>query len=136
MTSTPTILVVGSLNVDQTLRVPRLPAPGETLTARGATTCYGGKGANQAVAALEHPHIVQVYSETVDRSQNLRLVCMQYVDGTTLEAVIKRLKEIGPKPIAGRTVLEVISELTDGKVQLDCDRARSKTTASVANSSR
>src|SRR5262245_4551256 len=47
----PKIVVVGSLNVDHTMRVARLPAPGETLTARGAMTCFGGKGANQAVAA-------------------------------------------------------------------------------------
>lgn len=51
MKQAPRIVVVGSLNVDQTLRVPRIPAPGETLLARGALTCFGGKGANQAVAA-------------------------------------------------------------------------------------
>jgi ribokinase len=49
--SRPRILVVGSLNVDHTLRVPRLPLPGETLTATATYTEYGGKGANQAVAA-------------------------------------------------------------------------------------
>lgn len=42
---------MGSLNVDHTLRVPRIPVPGETLTAYGESTCLGGKGANQAVAA-------------------------------------------------------------------------------------
>ncbi|MES2598390.1 MAG: ribokinase [Verrucomicrobiota bacterium] len=47
----PKIVVVGSLNVDHTLRVPRIPAPGETLTASRMLTCFGGKGANQAVAA-------------------------------------------------------------------------------------
>lgn len=47
----PKIVVVGSLNVDHTLRVPRIPGPGETLSASGAFTCFGGKGANQAVAA-------------------------------------------------------------------------------------
>lgn len=47
----PSIVVVGSLNVDHTLRVPRIPAPGETLTSRSLLTCFGGKGANQAVAA-------------------------------------------------------------------------------------
>lgn len=45
------ITVVGSLNVDHTLRVPRIPAPGETLTSSSMLTCFGGKGANQAVAA-------------------------------------------------------------------------------------
>lgn len=47
----PRIAVVGSLNVDHTLSVPHIPAPGETLTASGMLTCLGGKGANQAVAA-------------------------------------------------------------------------------------
>jgi ribokinase len=51
MSERPKIVVVGSLNVDHTLRVPRLPAPGETLRAKGAHTCFGGKGANQALAA-------------------------------------------------------------------------------------
>lgn len=51
MNPRPKIVVVGSLNVDHTLRVPRRPAPGETLTASGAFTCFGGKGANQSLAA-------------------------------------------------------------------------------------
>ncbi|GEP45892.1 ribokinase [Brevifollis gellanilyticus] len=51
MSAAPKITVVGSLNVDHTLRVPRIPAPGETLTSSSMLTCFGGKGANQAVAA-------------------------------------------------------------------------------------
>jgi ribokinase len=45
------VVVVGSLNVDHTLRVKRLPAAGETLSALSMMTCHGGKGANQALAA-------------------------------------------------------------------------------------
>ncbi len=45
------VVVVGSLNIDHALRVPRVPAPGETLTARSMFSCLGGKGANQAIAA-------------------------------------------------------------------------------------
>ena len=45
------IVVLGSLNVDLVARVPRLPAPGETLIASGFETLPGGKGANQALAA-------------------------------------------------------------------------------------
>ncbi len=45
------VVVVGSLNIDYTLRVPKIPAPGETLTARSMLSCLGGKGANQAIAA-------------------------------------------------------------------------------------
>ena len=44
-------MVVGSINVDTTMTVDRLPAAGETLLATGARTTLGGKGANQAVAA-------------------------------------------------------------------------------------
>ena len=51
MLQRPKIVVIGSLNVDKTLRVPPIPAPGETITATAAFTCLGGKGANQALAA-------------------------------------------------------------------------------------
>ncbi len=45
------ILVVGSLNMDQVVRVPRLPILGETLLSAGSVQLIpGGKGANQAVA--------------------------------------------------------------------------------------
>jgi ribokinase len=47
----PEITVVGSLNLDATVRVPRLPLPGETVMGRGHAHDTGGKGANQAVAA-------------------------------------------------------------------------------------
>lgn len=45
------VLVVGSVNIDDAVRVQRFPGPGETVGARSADTALGGKGANQAVAA-------------------------------------------------------------------------------------
>jgi ribokinase len=45
------IAVFGSVNMDLTTFVPRLPRPGETLFGRSFLTVPGGKGANQAVAA-------------------------------------------------------------------------------------
>lgn len=45
------ILVLGSSNVDFILRVPRFPKPGETILGENLVTVYGGKGANQAIAA-------------------------------------------------------------------------------------
>ncbi len=45
------IVVVGSLNMDQVVRVPRVPVLGETLLGAGSLRLVpGGKGANQAVA--------------------------------------------------------------------------------------
>src|SRR5579871_879989 len=50
MVSRP-ILVVGSLNMDQVVHVPRVPALGETILGAGSLKLVpGGKGANQAVA--------------------------------------------------------------------------------------
>lgn len=45
------VCVVGSLNLDTTLRVSTLPGPGQTTLASGRSVTRGGKGANQAVAA-------------------------------------------------------------------------------------
>lgn len=45
------ILVFGSLNVDLVTRVPAIPGPGRTVLAPSHEIHYGGKGANQAVAA-------------------------------------------------------------------------------------
>lgn len=45
------VTIVGSLNVDMTLRIKRMPLPGETLAAEGKSSAAGGKGANQAVSA-------------------------------------------------------------------------------------
>jgi ribokinase len=47
----PRLAVLGSLNIDISVAVRRLPAPGETVLGPGAVIAPGGKGANQAVAA-------------------------------------------------------------------------------------
>ena len=45
------LCVLGSINVDHVIRVPYFPKAGETLTGYDYQIAYGGKGANQAVAA-------------------------------------------------------------------------------------
>jgi ribokinase len=44
------IVIIGSINMDLVLRVPRMPLPGETLSGEQFQIIPGGKGANQAVA--------------------------------------------------------------------------------------
>lgn len=45
------IVVIGSSNVDMTMKVDHIPVSGETLTGGVFSQVFGGKGANQAVSA-------------------------------------------------------------------------------------
>lgn len=51
MTRPPHIVVVGSANIDLTTFTDEFPQPGQTIFAREFHLGFGGKGANQAVAA-------------------------------------------------------------------------------------
>lgn len=51
MPKRPRIAVVGSANIDLTTFAERFPKPGETIFGQSFNLGFGGKGANQAVAA-------------------------------------------------------------------------------------
>lgn len=46
------VIVLGSTNVDTILNIQRFPQPGETLAMNSRAVAGGGKGANQAIAAV------------------------------------------------------------------------------------
>jgi ribokinase len=50
--SSHSLVVLGSLNVDHVVRVGAFPRPGETVVGRGYQVGPGGKGSNQALAAV------------------------------------------------------------------------------------
>ena len=47
------VVVVGSSNIDMTVRCRELPLPGQTILGQDFVTTPGGKGANQAVASAK-----------------------------------------------------------------------------------
>lgn len=51
MSAAKTLTVLGSINADHVIHVPHFPQPGETLSGNHYHIVFGGKGANQAVAA-------------------------------------------------------------------------------------
>src|ERR1700757_1367200 len=51
MAKRPRIAVIGSANIDLTTFAERFPKPGETIFGQKFDLGFGGKGANQAVAA-------------------------------------------------------------------------------------
>ena len=66
--------MVGSLNLDTTLRVPRLPLPGETVLGTGRFSDTGGKGANQAVAAARLGRTVAMVGAVGDDDAGVALL--------------------------------------------------------------
>ncbi len=46
------LFVIGSSNMDMVISVPRIPVVGETILGHNFSMIFGGKGANQAVAAI------------------------------------------------------------------------------------
>jgi ribokinase len=62
----PSLVVVGSCNMDLMARARRLPRPGETVIAHETTQRPGGKGANQAVAAARQGLSVSLISAVGD----------------------------------------------------------------------
>jgi serine/threonine protein kinase len=63
----------------------------------------------RTLAQLEHEHIVSVYSESIE--SDLRLLCMQYVAGTTLQRVIQALHGLPRHERNGRAILEAVDQL-------------------------
>lgn len=64
----------------------------------------------RTMASLEHDHIVKVLQEQVDEGRNLRILCLQYVPGTTLKDVIGWLHEKG-RPCDGESLLQAVDVL-------------------------
>lgn len=83
------LVVVGGLNVDLTVPVTRLPAPGETVSGPGARQAAGGKGANQAVAAARLGARVRLVGRVGDDAFGRELLVSVAKEGVDVSAVLK-----------------------------------------------
>ena len=81
------IVVIGSSNMDVVIRVPHIPAPGETILATGLQYFPGGKGANQAVALARLGANVHMIGCVGEDDHGTALISCMKEDGVATEAV-------------------------------------------------
>lgn len=81
------IVVVGSINMDVVIRVPHIPAVGETVLAKGQQLYCGGKGANQAIAASKLGGDVHMVGRVGDDAYGKKLHDELINNGVNVKAV-------------------------------------------------
>src|SRR5947199_10125465 len=87
MRNRPQVTVLGSLNMDISVTVPRLPEPGATVLGSAARFTPGGKGANQAVAAARLGAEVRMAGCVGDDDFGRRLLDALREDGVGYDGV-------------------------------------------------
>jgi ribokinase len=85
--SAPRLTVLGSLNMDISVTVPRLPGPGATVLGGAAAFAPGGKGANQAVAAARLGANVRMVGCVGDDDFGARLLAALGAEGVDASGV-------------------------------------------------
>src|SRR6266516_4904212 len=83
----PRLTVIGSLNMDISVSVGRLPGPGETVLGTGAVIAPGGKGANQALAAARLGGAVRMAGCVGDDEFGGRILAALAAEGVDLAPV-------------------------------------------------
>jgi ribokinase len=87
----PRIAVVGSINADLVVQMPKLPGRGETVSSAEPAWFPGGKGANQAVAASRMGGNVSMFGAIgADEPGQMCLTALEQ-SGVDVDAVIKVL---------------------------------------------
>ena len=102
MTKRPKVTVLGSLNMDISVTVPRLPAPGATALGSTARFTPGGKGANQAVAAARLGADVRMVGCVGDDDFGRQLLAALRAEGIGADAV-----RVAPKIPTGLAMIAV-----------------------------
>lgn len=85
------ITVLGSMNLDTTIRVGRFPKPGETIHSKETFTGGGGKGSNQAIAAARSGAKVNFIGAVGDDTAGKTVLELLKQDNINIQG-IKRLE--------------------------------------------
>lgn len=98
----PTVHVLGSLNLDVVAEVERIPAPGETVHAVATREDNGGKGANQAVAAARAGADTRLVGAVGDDPAGERLLTGLAAEGIDTTGVLR-----SPRAVTGQARITV-----------------------------
>ncbi|KLO40223.1 PfkB family carbohydrate kinase [Mycobacterium nebraskense] len=121
------VCVVGSVNMDLSLRVDALPRPGETVLATSLTHAPGGKGGNQAVAAARAGARVQFVGAVGDDPAAEQLRAHLLDNGVGLDATAETPGPSGTAIVvvdgdAENTI--VVAPGANGRLTLDAEAVR------------
>ena len=94
-------LVIGSLNMDMTVKVEKLPKLGETIFGNEFYESCGGKGANQAVAVAKLGMKTEMIGMVGKDSQGEKLIQNLVDNGVKVDNVIKS------NELTGRAIITV-----------------------------
>jgi ribokinase len=86
---TPRIAVVGSINADLVVQMPKLPGRGETVSSAEPAWFPGGKGANQAVAAARMGGNVSMFGAIGDDEPGQMCLTALSQSGVIVDSVVK-----------------------------------------------
>jgi ribokinase len=86
---TPRIAVVGSINADLVVQMPKLPGRGETVSSAEPAWFPGGKGANQAVAAARMGGNVSMFGAVGDDEPGQMCLAALMQSGVNVDSVVK-----------------------------------------------
>ncbi|HNP36687.1 MAG TPA: ribokinase [Woeseiaceae bacterium] len=86
------ILVLGSVNLDYSASVSRLPVPGETITGATLERIPGGKGANQALAAQRLGASVQLIAAVGNDANADDALCLLRAAGVDLSRCVVKVE--------------------------------------------
>lgn len=86
---TPRIAVVGSINADLVVQMPKLPGRGETVSSAEPAWFPGGKGANQAVAAARMGGNVSMFGAIGSDEPGQMCLSALKASGVDVDAVIE-----------------------------------------------